>query len=196
MVKMKLFNRFVDSDCQIFGFHLHKYKKGGLVRIIPCEKLSYQGYDWTSEVVYPGINTTRRLVQFITKNKLLRIDDNIEEIRRKRASLHDYKEYEYEDTNLMPVGKAIIPMPTTEWTDNPNGEDLTGNERICHHMYFGYRIFKNSDGTYSLDKSPLVDDLLSIKDEYPYFKEKYVKQVIYDVDEKDNKQYRKRLDNI
>ena len=69
----------------------------------------------------------------------------------------------------------------TEWTSDPTDIDdgeLTGNMRDCHHMYYGYRVTRNKNGKLRLERSPLVDDILTIKNEYPYIKEKFV-DVVY-----------------
>lgn len=54
------------------------------------------------------------------------------------------------------------------WTMDPNHSTNTGEVRIRHMKYFGYRIVYK-DGKYIREKSPLADDIREILDEYPYF---------------------------
>ena len=69
----------------------------------------------------------------------------------------------------------------TEWTSEPSeldeDEELTGRTRDCQHMYYGYRVVKTQNGNFRLEKSELVNDILSIKDRYPYIKEKFIEVV-------------------
>lgn len=187
MLKINFIKSLKKSDCQIEGFHLHKYEKSGMIRYLPRENLSFQGYDWTNDVRFVREND-QEVVNFYEKKKLLRIKDNIDFIKKQQRTLHDYREYEYEYVHFILVGKVLVPRFDTDWTSKPTNEDLTGETRICHHMFYGYKIVKEN-GILHLEKSPLVDDLLEIKDEYPYFKEKYIEKVYF---EDKQKQFKKK----
>ena len=179
-LKLQLFGRFMKSDCKEQGFHLHRYQKSGLIRYIPRENLKYQGYYWTKYGKFAN-SFNRELFEFETKHKLLRISDNEEYIRELENSKHDYREYEYEYEAFYMAGKVPMWTTETEWTSDPKDIDdgeLTGNMRDCHHMYYGYRVTRNKNGKLRLERSPLVDDILTIKNEYPYIKEKFV-DVVY-----------------
>ena len=109
--------------------------------------------------------------------------------------LHDYREYEYEYIHLLPAGKVVIPMTEYDWTSDPEDEDLTGETRICHHMFYAYKIVRATDGHLYTKKSPLVDNLLEIRDEYPYITEDFIEKVYYEdtkTDKNKPKQYKKK----
>ena len=38
------------------------------------------------------------------------------------------------------------------WTSYPNRGNLTGEERMCHYVYYGYKVLKNAEGKYFLMK--------------------------------------------
>ena len=172
------------SDCEIKGFHLHKYEKEGIIRYLPREELSYQGYNWTDNIVYVN-EGEEDLYKFEQKKKLLKIKDNEDYLQSVVDSNHDFIEYRYAYTYLMPIvhtmrsGKStityttLIPMTHYSWTTDPNHSRLTGETRVCHHVYTAYKVEKNEKGKYVLVESPQVDDILTLKNEYPYFKEKF-----------------------
>ena len=54
------------------------------------------------------------------------------------------------------------------YTDDPTHEGLDGKVRLNHYQYFGYKIEYNN-GKYELIKSPLVDDINEIINDYPYY---------------------------
>ena len=62
------------------------------------------------------------------------------------------------------------------WHSNPYDSDNTGDVRLYHHQFFGYRVV-NKNGKYVLDKSPLADDIRDVIEEYPYFPQDCVEEV-------------------
>ena len=52
-----------------------------------------------------------------------------------------------------------------------NQDGITGRRRLCHRVYQAYKVVEDEDGEYELVGSPLVDDIMTVKDEYPYFRE-------------------------
>ena len=176
------------SDCDINEFHLHRYEKAGVVRYIEDESLKNHGYEWTDDVVYVD-EQDKEFYDFLEKKGLLKIDDNISYLMELQDQNQDYKEYRYAYTYLLPIphvfsnGKQTITtftyIPTTHysWTADRNHSRLTGEERNCHYVYTGYKVEKNDKGKYVLIEREPVDDILSIRDEYPYFKEKVAKVV-------------------
>ena len=176
-LSLKYLGRFQKSNCSIQGFHLHRYQKGGLVRYIPRENKKYQGFYWTRFGKMEN-NYNRDLIEFETKNGLLRISDNESYIRQLEEIQHDFTEYEYEYEQFYMMGKVPMWTTETEWTAEPElldeDDELTGKARDCHHMYYGYRVYKDENGKLRLQKSPLVDDIFTIRDRYPYIKEKFV----------------------
>ena len=97
--------------------------------------------------------------------------DNLDYLDNLMANNKDKLEYYYRYTDrimvtpfgsdkpLFPIAKEII-----ELTDNPNTKGLTGRVKYTHYQYYGYKIIDNN-----VIKSPLVDDIKDIIDEYPYF---------------------------
>ena len=66
------------------------------------------------------------------------------------------------------------------WTSDPNHSRLTGETRLCYHMYVAYKVEQDENGKYVLIPSPDVEDLTTVMDEYPYIKKTYVKIVTSD----------------
>ncbi len=165
------------SDCQEKEYHLHKYEKGNIVRFLPREELDYQGYHWTEKVYF----TDPDFYEYADKNRLLEIGANKDYIAGVQNSQKDYYEYEYTFMTIMPMGKILMPIPVTDWTTDPNYGGLTGNVRLCHPMHYAYKVEKDEKGKRRLVKSPLVEDILEIEDEYPMFRENFTEVVKTDV---------------
>lgn len=176
------------SNCDVKEYHLHRYEKEGVVRYIDSEKLTFEGYNWTDVIEYTD-KEDKKLHEFETKKDLLRIEDNVDYIKEQQEKHEDYIEYRYAYTYLLPIphiistGKSTITfftyIPTTHysWTADPNHPRLTGEERLCHYVYNGYKIEKDEHGKYVLIPSEDVEDVLTVKDEFPYMKEKFYKVV-------------------
>lgn len=177
------------SDCSLAEYHLHKYEKDDLVRYMDDERLKIDGYIWTKDLVYANLDD-KKLYKFEKKKDLLKIDDNIEYVSNIQNSLSgEFVEYRYEYTYLLPIvhhirtGKTTItyvtyiPVKHHSWTTDSEHSGLTGEERVCRFVYIGYKIEKDEYGNYILIPSVNVDDLLTIKDEYPYIKEEFYKTI-------------------
>lgn len=177
------------SDCSIDTYHAHKYVDDeGYVRYIDKEYISYEGYDWTDEYVELSENE-KDLYKFFDKKNLLKIDDNLDVILSQQEKNCDYIEYRYSYTYMMPIphvmrsGKTSITyftyIPTTHhsWTTDPNHSRLTGEQRVCHHVYTAYKVEKDENGDYVLIPSSEVDDITTVMDEYPYIKKDYCKVI-------------------
>lgn len=189
-------------ECDISENHAHKYtNEDGYIRYINEEYLSYEGYSRNEEYITIGDETA--LYDFIDKKNLLRIQDNLDLITTTQENNKDYMEYRYKYIFMQPiphtmrVGKTTttyftyIPSPRYSWTTNPNRSGLTGEERLCHYVYQGYKIEKDEKGKYVLIPSKYVDDLTTIMDEYPYTTKKYYTVVNVDgkeVDYEDGKE--------
>ena len=176
------------SDCEITKYHLHRYEKEGIVRYLPIEDLEYWGYQWTDTIEYED-ESEKGLHEFEKKKGLIRIEDNIEYLKEQEECNTDYIEYRYSYIYLMPIphvvksGKTTItyftymPIIHHSWTSDPEHRRLTGETRVCHHMYVGYRVEKDEKGKLILIESPKVDSIFDIQEDYPYFKEDYTKIV-------------------
>lgn len=184
------------ADCNISSSHAHLYQnEQGYIRYIDKEYLSYEGYDRKDE--YISIEDEEDLYKFLDKKDLMKISDNLSIISSIQEQNVDYIEYRYRYTFMQPIphtrkiGKTTttyftyIPMTRYSWTSNPNHSRLTGEERICHHVYVAYKVEKNEKGKYVLIPSDPVDDITTVMDEYPYISKKFIKIVNLDGQEVD-----------
>ena len=184
------------AECNITGKHAHLYKnEKGYVRYIDKEYLTYEGYDRCEE--YVSIEGEEDLYKFLDKKDLMKIEDNLDLILATQEAQVDYTEYRYRYTYMQPiphtmrVGKTTttyftyIPHTRYSWTSDPNNSRLTGQTRLCHHVYVAYKVEKDEKGKYVLIPSPDVEDLSTVMDEYPYVKKTYYKIVTTDGKEAD-----------
>ena len=176
-----------ESECEITTNHAHQYvNKAGYVKYIDKEYLNYGGYNWTENYIDLTQNEVY-MRNLENKHGLLRINENLDTILTIQDNNEDYMEYRYAYTYLIPIPHAtrignstmtyITYIPTTKysWTSDENHSRLTGENRLCHYMYQGYKIEINDKGKEVLVPSEYVDDLTTIMDEYPYIKENYFK---------------------
>lgn len=170
--------------CDISDSHAHYYVNDDyLGRYIVSEKSSLSGLNRTDNYVEVR-QEDAELLEFINKNDLFRISDNENAIENITNSHVDYIEYRYEYHYLIqqPIvvnnGKSIytiphsIPMTGYSWTTDTT-KDLTGEERMCHYVYYGYKVVKNRNGVYEIIKSEPVNDLSELPEGYDYIKEKF-----------------------
>lgn len=176
-------------ECDIDYDHAHKYiKDDSFSKYIVSEKEYIDDYVRTDN----HISITKdieELIEFENDNGLFMIMNNKSKIDEIISSFDDYKEYRYKYIYVQPIPHIISNGKTTtttytyiyhdnySWTSNNNRENLTGEERTVHYMYYGYKINKDEKGEKVLEKSPLVDDLESIMYEYPYIKEDFYVKV-------------------
>lgn len=171
--------------CDITGTHAHYYVNDDYMgRYILSEKSTVSGLNRSNN--YIAVNEDDvELLKFINKKDLFRIDENKNAIEEITAKQTDYKEYRYKYFYLMAMpithynGKTTsvrfnyIPMTGYSWTTDSDKSRLTGEERICHYVYYGYKIAKNDKGKYQLEKSEPVDDIKDLPEGYDYIKEKF-----------------------
>ena len=176
-----------EADCDIDGYHAHKYvNEQEYVRYIDKEYLNYEGYARQEDYVMLS-KDDKSFYKFLDKRDLLRIDDNIDPIKKAQEENQDFIEYRYAYTYLMPVpifhstGKihyvTYIFVPTTHhsWISDPNHSRLTGETRLCHYEYTAYKIEVDEHGKFVLIPGPEKEDIIATKDEYPYILPKYYK---------------------
>lgn len=189
------------AECDVKGDHAHLYtNEQNFVRYIDKEYLSYEGYDRQDD--YIRLNKEEaELRKLEDKKGLLRIDENIDAIIDVQEQNHDYIEYRYAYTYLMPIphythiGKTTtmyftyIPTTHHSWTTDPEHSRLTGEQRRCHYVYQAYNIVKDEKGKDVLVPSEYVDDIFDLNGEYTYIKEKFCKVIDaeygYDLDYED-----------
>ena len=177
------------SDCELPTRHVHRYIKeinSEIVvdRYIDSEKLSYDGFNWTPEYIEINKND-EKLYKLITKKDLINGIDNFDYLYNIMANHHDYLMfyYEYYTTEVYTTTDedGHVEMHTKRvrhdgWHSNPYDSDNTGDVRLYHHRYSGYRIV-NKNGNFVIESSPLVDDIRYVLEDYPYFNDYCVHEV-------------------
>lgn len=176
--------------CDISGNHAHYYVNDDyLGRYIVSEKSKVSGLTRTDAYI-PVTQEDEELLKFLNKKGLYRIDDNKTILDDIAASQNDYLEYRYSYYYLMPIpithtnGKqtyttfTYVPMTGYSWTTDQS-KNLTGQERLCHYVYYGYKVVKNEKGIYEIIQSDPVDNLEDLPEGYDYVKEKFYDVVNY-----------------
>lgn len=175
------------SECEIPTRHVHKYVKEinkdiKITMYLDSEDLLNNGYSWTDDY----LEITKDDESFYQKASwLFDGKENFPYLYSVMAGCHDYLMFYYEYTTVETYvttnskGKTETHTRTVHhsgWTNNPYDSNNTGKTRLYHHKFYGYRII-NENGKYSLKKSPLVDDIRDIIDEYPYYYENCIDEV-------------------
>lgn len=181
-----------EVECNIDGIHAHKYvSEKYFDKYIVSEKEYVGSWDRLDDYILID-KEQEELLKFINKKDLYVIEDNIEEIKGIESSKNDYIEYRYRYTYMQPIphvrriGKTTtvsytyVPRTRHSWTDNPNHSRLTGQQRIVHHMYQGYKIVLNEKGKYKVVKSEFVESVEDLPSEYKYVKSDFCKKVYLD----------------
>ena len=177
------------SECDIKDNHVHKYiantEKGRIVTYLNSEELDHIKYDnnypFSPCIHYNWTNDTIEVTQddlefYKLKGELFVGTDNLDYLNNLKNENKDYIEYHYDYSKRRVVttstGKITQTYPIMQrhegYTDDHNHEGLDGKVKLYHYQYYGYKIEKQ-DGKYVKIKSPLVDDINEIIDEYPYF---------------------------
>lgn len=176
-------------DCNIDVSHAHRYvSENHLDKYLVSEK-EHVG-SWIRSDDYILVNKEQeKLLDFINDKDLYIIEDNQDEIKSIISSNEDYIEYRYSYTYMMPIphhrkiGKIStvtythVPQIRHSWTSDPNHPRLTGEQRIVHHMYQGYKIVTNEKGKYKIIASEFVDNPEDLSSEYKYISSDFCKKV-------------------
>lgn len=189
------------AECDIPEDHAHLYvSEEGFSRYLEKEYLEYEGYTRCDD--YISINKDdEEFLKFLDKKDLIKIDDNIATIDKIESNNHDYIEYRYAYTYLMPIphyhstGKTsyvtytYMPVTHHSWTTNANHSRLTGEQRRCHHVYQACNVVRDEKGKFVIVPSDYVDSISDLNGEYAYIKEKFCKVIDaehgYDLDYED-----------
>ncbi len=167
-------------ECDINERHVHKYvgsnKRGTIVNYLDCEENIYN--DYYEDVHYrcfeyqkqnDYIEITKEDEGFYeAKGDMFRGEDNWDFLFSLMSGKKDHIEYcsEYDDG----FGNA-----GESWsTSKPSG--FNGKIRIYHYRFCGHRLVYK-DGKWINERSPFVDDIREIINEYPYFEIDCYKQV-------------------
>ena len=162
------------SDCKVPTAHAHKYYRnasyGTIYTYLDCEDIMVGSYVWTKDY----IDITKDDEAFLrVKGDMFDGEKNWGYLYNYMASKKDYLEFYYDYTTRKHYtdedGKEQVKkVRHTGWSTDPRCEGATGEVRVNHYRFYGYKIiYKN--GKYITKKSGAVDDIRSIIDEYPYF---------------------------
>ena len=177
------------SECENPTRHVHLYTKefnNGIVisTYFDDESLERSGYQWQNDII-EITKTDEELYHVLNSHNLFNGIDNWEYLYRLMASQHDYLKFYYEYdtvetyTETDSKGNTTVHTRTVHhdgWHTNPNDSDNTGKTRLYHHRFYAYRVLYR-DGHFVLDRSPLVDDIREVLEDYPYVCENAVEEV-------------------
>jgi len=165
---------YEEAECNIPERHVHKYigsnKKGTVVTYLDSEyktvrELYQDGNDKTFEFKRQDdyLTITNDDIGFyqIKNEELFKGEDNWEYLYNVMASKHDYVEYCYRYDDGFGYQDRWIPS-------NKERVDYSGKVRVYHYRFCGHRIIYK-DGKWIDERSPFVDDIREIIDDYPYF---------------------------
>ena len=161
-------------ECNIPKKHVHKYEgsnRHGIVSIYlqserKAKRVTY--YDpHISDFIYERkdehreiTNDDEELYHALEKGKLFDGIENWDYLYNVMKNHRDYIEYQYEATD----GESWW----NEWSTKKPKYDFTGKVRITHYRFCGHKLIYK-DGEWIDERSPFVDDIRDIIDEYPYF---------------------------
>ncbi len=177
------------SDCDINGDHAHLYMDPDtkIERYIDSEYYENNGLIRLEDYKMISEEEAQEL-KFMNKYDLFRIDQNIEQLQLIEEMQKDQKEYRYNYKETvhwstpikMGKGWSVIhhskDVDKYSWTTNKN-ENLTGEERDVHYMYYAYKVVHDENGKTHLEQSELVNDLSELSPEYKYISRDFYKTV-------------------
>lgn len=177
-----------DVPCDINQYHAHNYvSEQGFDRYIVSEKEKEGNLSRTDEYI-TITKDVENLINFENKEGLFRIYHNKEKINEITSSQNDYLEYRYSYkwVQIVPVkvGKVTIYNQIWHtgysWTTNPNRSNLTGQERVVTHVYYGYKVVTDENGNFKAIQSETVDNIEDLPDDFIYIKSDFYKKVNFD----------------
>ena len=196
------------SDCDIETKHAHKYvhsdNKGNIVNYLIDEQKIINNYYRVPNVVLDE-NYTEKMISYTWTNESIELTNDDEAFIKIKGDLfngldnwdylynimlnnHDHLEYNY----IYDDGED----KHNRWRNYYDRQDHhTGIVRVFHVKYYGYKIVYK-DGSYQKIKSPLVDDIREIIDEYPFMNIGCMKTVYKDYQFKVNDLGKIKLSDI
>ncbi len=170
-------------ECTITNRHVHRYHKNitnniSIDTYLDKEVEDTSGYYRTDDYI-EMTKQDETVFKLIESKKLFLAQDYYDYLYYLMSTKNDYLKFYYEyyteecyiTTNDDGETETHWERKRHDgWTSNPNNSDNTGETRLYHHRYYAYRIVLK-DGTYTLEKSPNVDDIREVLDEYPYVSE-------------------------
>lgn len=186
-------------DCNVKEEHAHLYTSddGKLDKYIISEKESKNGLKRNDTYIEID-DKVEKLINFENTHGLYRISINNKKIKEIENNCKNFTEYEYKHRycTYVHTGKTTIPVWHTSYnyTADKNHSNLTGNTRLAHHMFRGYKIEKNEKGKYVVIKSKLYDKIDDIPKEYIYVKND-VFELVYKEINKEKTTYKDEEEN-
>ena len=183
-----------DNNCNLTNPHAHLYHKEitsnlSLNTYLPREDLEFNGYKKTDDVIplsdydIAFYNATNNLLLF----EGIYHWDYLYSLMYRHQDYIKFENISIENKEVTVFDKEgnstirTIPTKIRDFKDNCYAEGNTGLVRIYHHMFYGYKI-EEIKGKLTLVKSPLVDDIREILEEYPYYTEGCFEVVTHDVE--------------
>ena len=168
------------SECALPARHVHLYTKPVnssviIEKYVDSEDLHRGDFTWHDDCI-EITKTDEELFRLLGNNNLFSAANNWDYLRYEMSQLHDFMEYYYSYTTLQTYtttdskGHTTVHTRTVHhsgWHDDAYSSHNTGEVRVGHHRYYGYRVNYTNDG-FKLEKSPLVDDVREVMDDYPY----------------------------
>ena len=164
------------ADCNIPGGHVHRYvgsnNRGTIETYLDSEyenvEVGYQDVDnktFYFERQDDYIDITDDDSDFYkAKGTMFKGEDNWEFLYSIMAGKKDFLSYQYDD------------LFDTYWSKELEKSGFTGKVRVYHYQFCGHKLYYK-DGKWINERSPFVDDIREIIDEYPYFEIDCYKQV-------------------
>jgi len=178
--------------CKISGKHVHLYQKivdgHPINSYILGEKKNVDGYRITNRFMRSD-RFYNEILKILNKNDLFRCEQNLDYLYYQNTNKISYLEYEYnyvdfdikfeldEEGYLIPLVATVVHKG---WHENGDDKNNTGKVRECKKKFFGYKIVMKKNKPV-LVKSPLVDNIKVLFNEYPYFSEKCYEVVVSEV---------------
>ena len=171
------------SECTETSDHAHRYvnpNTGIELHIGNSEYLTYNGYIWQED--FYTLNEDD-VAFYKEKNDLFYGPKNWDYLYNVMASKKDRIEYRYRYDDGFDYAYRWI-------ESNQENKHYTGDVRVYHYRFCGHRIVLK-DGKWIDERSPFVDDIREIINDYPYFEIDCYKRV-----HKDYKVDKKKLANL
>ena len=178
------------SECENPNKHVHLYTKS-ISRGVTTQKYLedehlylFSGYNWNEELI-EITEEDYEFYQTLNTYTLLKAKDNWDYLYYLMSNHPDYFLFHSQsktietsvDTDSDGHVKTKTKFATAEgWNTNPEDSHNTGEVRLYHTKYYAYRILYVA-GNYKLDKSPLVDDIREVLEDYPYVSEDCFEEV-------------------
>ena len=171
-------------ECDKPNRHAHLYTKKitnniTLTTYYDSEYETISGFKWNPETMELN-KVDEKMYAKLNSKDLFVAEKNWDYLYARMAGAHDWLEFYYEyytyetHTYTDSDGKTHTETERVRhdgWHTDPRDSDNTGDVRLFHNRFYAWRaIYK--DGDFTLQRSPLVDDIRQVLEDYPYAGEK------------------------